>query len=138
MQRLSQFAATAALALVALPITAAAQDVRVREAPLERSRILIDRLGDGPMIGVTTTQESARSDTLGLLIDDVRRDSPAAKAGRSRTVRVTLMKSSELPGNDFEFAAPGGFIFRSPSPDAPPFFVAVPQETRTQCRAASR
>ena len=59
-------------------------------------------------------------------------------AGRSRTVRVTRMKSSELPGNDFEFAAPGGFIFRSPSPDAPPFFVVAAQEIRTQCRAASR
>ena len=108
MQRLSQFAATAALALVALPITAAAQDVRVREAPLERSRILIDRLGDGPMIGVTTTQESARSDTLGLLIDDVRRDSPAAKAGlksgdRLQTVNGVSLRADKADAGERDY-----------------------------------
>lgn len=93
MTRLFQLAAAA---LVALPLIATAQDVRVRTAPAERARVVISQLGDRPMIGVTTNQESERSDTLGLLVEDVRRDSPAAKAGLKAGDRIQSVNGVSL------------------------------------------
>lgn len=82
--------------LLALPFAAQAQDVRVWTAPLERSRVVIDRMSDRPMIGVTTAQESRRADTLGLLIDDVQGDSPASKAGLKAGDRLQAVNGVSL------------------------------------------
>lgn len=71
----------AATLLLALPIaTATAQQVRVL-TPTPGVQILRTTMSDRPMLGVTLGEESERADTLGLRVDDVRDDSPAAKAG---------------------------------------------------------
>ena len=93
MYRILNFAAAA---VVALPVALPAQDVRVWSAPAERARTLISQLNDRPMIGVTTNQESERADTLGLLIEDVRRESPAAKAGLKAGDRLQAINGVNL------------------------------------------
>lgn len=63
-----------------LPAAVAAQEVRVFSVPEGQGRIVwtgSNRL----MLGITTNSDSERADTLGLRIDEVREDSPAAKAG---------------------------------------------------------
>lgn len=76
----------AAATAVALPLRTDAQDVRIFQSPQARS--VITMATDRPMIGVTTATESERADTLGLLIEDVREDSPAAKAGLKEGDRI--------------------------------------------------
>ena len=73
----------AAVLTLALPLLAAdAQQVRIyssspREVEIVRSSVVIDR----PMLGVSMADESERADTLGLRVDAVNEDGPAAKAG---------------------------------------------------------
>lgn len=86
----------ASAAVVALPLVLSAQDVRVWSAPTERARTIISQINDRPMIGVTTNQESERADTLGLLVEDVRRDSPAAKAGLKAGDRLQAINGVNL------------------------------------------
>ncbi len=77
--RVLAFATAAALAF---PRAAdAQQDVRIYTSPESRLRRVIEIAADRPMIGVTTASESARADTLGLRIEEVRAGSPAEKAG---------------------------------------------------------
>lgn len=72
----------AALLVAALPLaTASAQQARVFTFEPGRVEILRSGMMNRPLLGVTLTEESERGDTLGLRVDDVRDDSPAAKAG---------------------------------------------------------
>lgn len=48
------------------------------------------------MLGITTTAESARSDTLGLRIEDVREGSPAAQAGLKEGDRLQAINGVSL------------------------------------------
>ena len=69
---------TAAL-LAVFPLAVSAQERRiVRGEPLAWT---ISGNVDRPMLGITTATESARGDTLGLRIEEVREGSPAARAG---------------------------------------------------------
>ncbi|HRN54546.1 MAG TPA: PDZ domain-containing protein, partial [Gemmatimonadaceae bacterium] len=59
-----------------------AQQVRVfsgapREIEIVRGTVMLNR----PMLGVTVGEDSQRGDTLGLRIEDVRENAPAARAG---------------------------------------------------------
>lgn len=72
------FLRTAAL-LAAFPMAVSAQEVRiVRGEPLAWT---MSGNVNRPMLGITTSTESARGDTLGLRIEEVREGSPAARAG---------------------------------------------------------
>lgn len=71
----------AATLAAALPLTAAAQEVRVYSGRAGEGGQWTMLSSNRPLLGITTASESARADTLGLLIDEVRSDSPAAKAG---------------------------------------------------------
>ena len=78
---MSRFMLRAATLMAALPLaTATAQQVRVL-TPAPGVSILRTTMSDRPMLGVTLADESERADTLGLRVDDVRENSPAAKAG---------------------------------------------------------
>ena len=93
MTRLTRFIAL--LALTA-PAALAAQDVRVWTTPETRERVVFSMGGDRPMIGVTTNQESERADTLGLLVEDVRRGSPADRAGLKVGDRIQRVNGVNL------------------------------------------
>ena len=86
----------AALFLVAaLPTASVAQNVRVWTSDPDRT-VAVMRASDRPMLGITTATESQRADTLGLLIDDVRKDSPADKAGLKAGDRLQAISSVSL------------------------------------------
>ncbi len=78
---MTRFSIRAATLMAALPLaTATAQQVRVL-SPAPGVSILRTTMSDRPMLGVTLADESERADTLGLRVDNVRENSPAAKAG---------------------------------------------------------
>jgi len=85
-----------ALIVLAVPAVVAAQDVRVWSSPGNRERVVFTAGGDRPMIGVTTNQESERADTLGLLVEDVRRGSPADRAGLKDGDRIQRVNGVNL------------------------------------------
>lgn len=87
--------ASLAAALVAAPLSLSAQDVRVFTRPDVGERWTV-RLDDRPMIGVTTTAESERADTLGLRIEAVTEGSPAAKAGLKAGDRIASVNGISL------------------------------------------
>ena len=89
--------ALVAAALSAAPL--AAQDVRVLTRPDVDRRVIVRSgqiMDDRPMIGVTTTAESERGDTLGLKIESVQRGSPAEKAGLKEGDRVQAVNAVSL------------------------------------------
>ena len=89
--------ALTATALTATLLTAtavAAQEPRIRIEP-DMQRIMV-RSMDGPMIGVTTTAESERADTLGLRIEAVEKGSPAEKAGLKEGDRLQSVNGLNL------------------------------------------
>jgi serine protease Do len=87
--------AVAAVAATAVAAPAAgAQDARILTRPDVRSVFVYD--SDRPMIGVTTAGESERADTLGLRIDEVRKDSPADKAGLKAGDRLQSINGVSL------------------------------------------
>jgi predicted metalloprotease with PDZ domain len=81
MRRITNIATLAALlaAAATAPHSASAQDVRILTRPGMERIVRFD--DDRPIIGVTTATDSDRSDTLGVRIDAVTKDSPAEKAG---------------------------------------------------------
>jgi serine protease Do len=85
-----------ALAALTLPAVVAAQDVRIWRTPDAEERVVFTMGGDRPMIGVTTAQESDRSDTLGLLVEQVRRGSPADRAGLKDGDRIQRVNGVNL------------------------------------------
>ena len=93
MTKLTRFVAVLALAA---PAAIAAQDVRVWTTPDSRERVVFSVGGDRPMIGVTTNQESERADTLGLLVEQVRRGSPADRAGLKDGDRIQRVNGVNL------------------------------------------
>lgn len=91
----------AALLAAAVPLTASAQDVRIRTSPRVQERVVmpaqIELLrSDRLMLGITTSTDSERADTLGLLIEDVYDDSPAAKAGLKEGDRLQSINGISL------------------------------------------
>lgn len=92
MRRILTLATLAALA--APEARLAAQDVRV--IPRERIETLARADADRPMIGITTVGASERADTLGLRIESVTKDSPAAKAGLKAGDRLQAVNGVSL------------------------------------------
>jgi S1-C subfamily serine protease len=88
----ASFVTALLVALLATP--AAAQQGRVLVRP-DMQRIMV-RSMDGPMIGVTTTAESERADTLGLRIESVEKGSPAEKAGLKEGDRLQSVNGLNL------------------------------------------
>lgn len=85
----------AAALAAALPLGAVAQDVRVYTPAPSQWRML-STTADRPMLGVTPATQSARGDTLGLLIEEVRSDSPADKAGIKEGDRLQSINGVNL------------------------------------------
>jgi S1-C subfamily serine protease len=81
MRRITNIATLSALlaAATTAPQVTTAQEVRVLTRPNVERIVRLD--DDRPMIGVTTATDSDRSDTLGVRIEAVTKDSPAEKAG---------------------------------------------------------
>ncbi len=107
--------ALASALLIASPLATllGAQDVRVLTRPDVDRRVIIregqqpdgerrvmvfggQEMEDRPMIGVSTTAESERGDTLGLKIESVQRGSPAEKAGLKAGDRVQAVNGVSL------------------------------------------
>ena len=99
----------ASVASVATPSSAAAQEERIITRPDARRVIVIDRDSDRPIIGVTMAAESERGDTLGVRIEEVTDDSPAAKAGlkagdRIQSVNGVSLRADRADAGDPDFA----------------------------------
>lgn len=84
----------AAALAAALPHAASAQDVRVYSSSPGEWRMLAT--SNRPMLGITPATESARGDTLGLLVEEVRDDSPADKAGIKEGDRLQAINGVNL------------------------------------------
>jgi len=82
------------LALVSSGV-ARAQEVRVMQVPGGERRITWT-MNDRPMIGVTTTEDSDRADTLGLKVESVMEGSPAEKAGLKAGDRLQAVNGISL------------------------------------------
>lgn len=101
MTKLTLLPAALAAAICIAP-DASAQEVRVWSSGPERERVVFAAAADRPMIGVTTSTESERADTLGLRIDEVREDSPAAKAGLKEGDRLQAVNGVSLRAERFD------------------------------------
>lgn len=101
MTRLTLLPAALVAALAIAP-NAAAQDVRVWSSAPERERVVFAASADRPILGITTAGESERADTLGLRIDEVRDDSPAAKAGLKSGDRLQAVNGVSLRAERFD------------------------------------
>lgn len=83
--------------LLAAPTLAAAQDVRIYRSPEGGGRVFTALLNDErPMIGVSTSTESERGDTLGLRVESITPGSPAEKAGLKEGDRLQAVNGTTL------------------------------------------
>jgi serine protease Do len=101
----------AAAALASLP--AGAQDVRVLRAPRARAEAMLD--GENrAAIGVSTTATGTLRDTLGLMITNITRSSPAERAGLEEGNRIQAINGVNLRANaaDIEDAELSGSLSR--------------------------
>ena len=87
--------ALGAASVMAIPVAAAAQDVRVYSTPRGGTYSFSTLDGDRPMIGVSTSTGSVR-DTLGILISSVVEGSPAEKAGLEEGNRIAAINGVSL------------------------------------------
>ena len=98
MRRMTNIATLTALmtAAAAAPQSSAAQEVRILTRPGGGMERIVRLDDDRPMLGVTTATGSDRSDTLGIRIESVTKDSPAEKAGLKAGDRVQEVNGVSL------------------------------------------
>lgn len=92
---MTRYLLPAATLAALLPAALAAQEVRVRTIEPSTRMVEVLRL-NRPQLGLTLNTESQRGDTLGILVDEVREDSPAAKAGITAGDRLQAVNGVSL------------------------------------------